>query len=336
MTGYAVIGAGPWGKNHVRVAAETEKAELKIVCDTDREVLADIEKKYSIDTTTDYKKVLASPEVDAVSICVPAKVHYKLAKEALGADKHVLVEKPFTLNSKDAEELIKLAREKRKVLAVGQIFRFDPTIRKLKEEIRKGAFGKIYFISLARLGLKNPRGDVGVIFNYATHDFDIMCDVLEQEYPKEITAVTTHPLGREYEDLAILTARFNDTLGYSQVSWLTPKKVREFMLLGEKKSASVDSINFDMEIFDSGIIADYDSFNQFRLITKEGPSRKLSVEKKEPLQEELKHFLECIKTGKEPINSGEVGLRTIKMAEAAIESAKRKCTVELNEKGDMK
>jgi len=330
-----VIGAGPWGKNHIRIYQEIENVSLKAVSDIKEDILKNLKQTSKFITTPDYKKIISDPSVDAVSICTPASMHFEIAKEALLAEKNVLVEKPLTINSKEAEELVEIAKEKGLILAVGQIFRFDPTILKIKQDIEKGDFGKVYSISLARMGLKNPREDVGAILNYAVHDLDIMCDVLGKEYPVELTATTAHPLKREYEDLAIISAKFDDgTLGYCQVSWLIPKKIREFWLIGEKKSAHIDPINLELEIFEAGIVPKYEDFGTFKLITKESKSHKPKIEKKEPLKEEIKHFIDCVENKKKPIICGGVGLRTIKMAEAALLSAKEKRTVKLDKNGD--
>lgn len=326
-TKIAVIGAGPWGKNHIRVYKELGTVDLKVISDLNKGLL---EKYKDIKTTTDYKEVLEDDSIEAVSICTPASTHYRLVKEFLQNGKNVLVEKPLTLNSKEAEELIEIADKNKLVLAVGNIFRFEPTIRRLKEEIKKGTFGKIYYISLSRMGLKKPRDDCGVVFNYASHDFDIMCDVVGEDVPKEITAIATHSLGRGYEDLAIVIAKFkNGVLGYSQVSWLPPKKIRDFWVIGEKKSAFVDTINFELKIYDSGIMPKYDDFGSFQLITKLGEEKTIKVEKYEPLKAEIEHFVECIKTGKKPINSGEVGLNVVKSIEIALESIKSKKSIEV-------
>jgi len=330
-----VIGAGPWGKNHVRVYHELKEVELKLVADLDESRLSQMKEKHGVATTRDYHDILNDSKIKAVSICVPASAHYKLTKEALLAGKDVLVEKPFTLDSKQAQELVDLSGQEKKTLAVGQVFRYDPAIAMIKEKIREGLFGKIYYLSLSRLGLKQPRSDVGAIFNYAVHDLDIMCDVLNQNYPKEITAVATYPLEREYEDLSVIVARFdNGTLGYTQVSWLTPKKYRDFWLIGEKRSANIDSMNHEAEVYESGIVPEYQDFKTFRHITKEGKSYKLIPERKEPLKEELLDFITSAKKGGVPRASGEVGLRTIKMVEAAIKSAAEKRTISLNENGD--
>jgi len=317
----AVIGAGPWGSNHIRIYQEIAGVELKTICDLDKKLLKN---HRNFRTVTDYKNILNDDEIKAVSICTPASTHFKTAKDCLEAGKHVLVEKPLTLSSKEAEYLIILAKKRNLVLAVGHIFRFEPTIRKLKEEIKKGTFGKIYYISLSRMGLKKPRNDCGVLFNYATHDLDIMCDVLGQKMPEEITGIATHSLGRKYEDLGIVIAKFkNDILGYSQVSWLSPKKIRDFWVIGEKRSAFVDTMNFELQIYDAGIVPQQSDFGTFQLVTKSGEVKKIKVERHEPLKKELEHFIECIQTGRKPINSGEIGLNTVKMVEYALESVKK-------------
>jgi predicted dehydrogenase len=166
--------------------------------------------------------------------------------------------------------------------------------------------------------------------NYAVHDFDIMADVLGHPLPEEVTATALHCLGRPFEDLAIVACRYpGGAMGYTQVSWLTPKKVREFWLVGERRSAAIDTMNLELEVYDAGITPQYDDFGTFRLITRQGEVRRPPVEKAEPLRLELAHFIECARTHKEPVASGEVGLNAVRVAEAALESARKKRTVRL-------
>lgn len=326
MINIAVIGAGPWGCNHIRIYNNLLDVELAYVVEKDPAIRKKITEQFGVTCITDYHDLLKG-RVDAFSICTPASTHYEIAKDALNARINVLVEKPLTLSPLDAAELVTLSKKQKKILAVGHVFRFDPAIRKVKEEIKKGTFGKIYYLSLSRLGLKKPREDVGAIFNYAIHDLDIMCDVLDQE-PKEITAVVTNSLGREFEDHAIVLVKFSDgAVGYSQVGWLTPKKLREFWIVGEKRSACIDPVNFEVEIFESGIVPEYNDFGTFRLITKEGMSYKPEFDKTEPLKEELKHFIDCINLGKEPINNGKIGAQAVKLASLALVSSKEKRSI---------
>ena len=333
-----VIGAGPWGKNHIRIYQEIENVRLKAVADINENMLKELKQAYKFEKTIDYKKIISDSSINAVNICTPASTHFKIAKEALLAEKNVLVEKPLATASKEAEELAEIAKEKKLVLAVGQVFRFDQNILEIKRCLKKGVFGKVRAVSLARKGLENPREDVGVIMDYAVHDLDIMCDVLGEDYPLEITATKAHQLKRKHEDSAIISTRFGSgTLGYCQVNWLIPKKMREFWLIGGKKIAHIGPINPELEIFESGILPKYgdsETFETFKPITKKGLSYKPKIDKKEPLKEELKHFIDCVENKKKPIIDGEVGLRTIKMAEAALLSAKEKRSVKLDENGD--
>lgn len=329
-----VIGTGPWGKNHIRVFHELKEANLKTVCDLDVKILEKIKSLYNVTITANYTEILRDAKIDAVSICLPASLHYKVVKEALNMGKNVLVEKPFTLNSKEAFELVGLAEKKKLVLGVGQIFRYEPTIAALKKEIAKGTFGKLYCLSQARMGLKKPRQDVGVIFNYAVHDIDIMCDILNKDYPNEITAITSYALGRVFDDHAIIVLKFDDVLAYTQVSWLIPQKIRELRLIGEKRSADLDIMNFEMEIFDSGIVPQYDSFGKFQLITKQGDSYKQKMEKEEPLKKELLDFITAIKQGGNMIADANVGFRAVRISEAAYQSAKEKRTIKLDKDGN--
>lgn len=332
MIKVAVIGAGAWGRNHVRIYRELEGAELSLVSDLNPEFMKGI----PCNTTSDYREILKDKSIGAVSVCTPASTHFQIASECLEAGKHVLVEKPMCLDSSSAGKLIKLAKGRGLTLMVGHTFRFDPTIRKAREEMENGAFGRIYYLSLSRMGLKVPREDCGVIFNYAVHDLDIMCDFLGRDFPDEISAVVTRSLGRKYEDLAVISARFGDVFAYSQVSWLSPVKVRDFWIVGEKKSAFVDTMKLELSIYDSGVKPSYDSFGAFQLITRSGSVSKPEFRKWEPLKMELSHFLDCIKTGETPIASGEVGLRAVKMAEAALKSSEGGRGVSLDGNGDVR
>ena len=327
MINIAVIGTGPWGKNHVRVYNEIDTANLKYVCDLNKDSLNKLKLKDYTKKTSDYKEVVNDPNVDGVSICVPASFHYKITKEFLCAGKNVLVEKPLCLSSKEAKDLIKIAENNKLHLMVGHIFRFNPAILKIKEIIKTGELGKIYFISLSRLGLTKPREDCGAILNYAVHDFDILCDILDKKLATEITANTTNCLNREFEDIAIISLKYGDVLGLIEASWLTPKKRRDLWIIGEKKSAYIDTINFEIQIYDSGIIPQYNSLGEFQHITHEGDIHKISTDNKEPLKSELEHFIECIKNDNIPLTNGYVGLRSILMAEIALKSAKEKRTI---------
>ena len=319
-----VIGAGVWGKNHIRILSEIEDVNLVKIADLEEKNL-NIAKTFKIQTTLDHKEILNDPEIAAVSICTPASTHYKLIKEALEANKHVLVEKPLALNSKDGEELVNLAKDKNKILMVGHIFRFNPGVLRLKEEIKKGTFGKVYFMYGSRMGLMTPRPDCGVIFDFALHDIDTFCFLLD-DIPMEVTTISNSYTRTDFDDVGFITLKFKDNvLANVGVSWLSPVKVRDLWLVGEKKSAKLDYLTQELEIFDKGVVdgsleEQYKSFGEFKLLTKQGDDYKPNIENKEPLKEEILHFIDCITNNKKPIVDGSVGLEIIKIIERAIKN----------------
>lgn len=327
MVRIGIIGTGTWGKNHVRVLNELEGAELSVVSDLDEKSLKRFRSIYNVKTTPDYGEVLADSDIDAVSICTPASTHYRIVKDALKAGKHVLVEKPLSLRSSQGQELTELAEKKGLTLMVGHIFRFHPAVLRLKEEIRKGTFGKIRFMYGSRMGLMTPRSDCGVITDFALHDIDMFCFLLDR-YPREITSVGSFYSNPEFEDIGFCTLRFNENIiANVGVSWLTPKKVRELWIVGDKKSGRIDFMSHGIEVFDRGIVPEYDSFGEFKLVTKEGDDIRLSVPNKEPLKEEISHFIDCVKNGSRPLVDGKQGNDIVRIIELAYVSLREKRSI---------
>ena len=322
-----VVGAGPWGENHIRNYCNLG---LDVwVADIDESRLKELKLKYPIKTTKDYKELLANEKILGASICAPASMHCRVALEFIDAKKHVLIEKPMALNVEDAKKIMDAARANGITVMVGHLFRYDSAINRIKEELKTGSFGKIYSIYTSRMGLKLPRNDVGATLNYAVHDIDIMCDILGEKYPEEITVVSSNNLGTLYEDLAIVAAKFNGgTLGYCQVGWLTPKKMRELIITGERKSAEIDTMNSRITIINERLEKNNESYS----IVKSA-SMELNIEKKEPLKEEIMDFIEGTQNQTTPKASGEIGLRTIKILTAGLLSAKEKRTVILDKCG---
>lgn len=327
MINMGVIGTGVWGKNHVRVISEIADANLVKISDVKGSNFDYLSSTFKINTTKDHKEILQDENIDAVSICTPVSRHYDLVKEALNAGKHVLVEKPITLDYKEAIELAELAKEKKLILMVGHIFRFNPAIHRLKEDIKKGVFGKIRFMYGSRMGLMTPRSDCGVIMDFALHDIDTFCFLLDG-YPNEVTCVGSFYKEDDFEDVGFITLRFGKKiLANVGVSWLTPKKVRDLWVIGEEKSASLDYLNQELNIYNKGIVPRYDSFGEFALVKREGDDHKPFIINKESLKAEVVHFLDCIKNKKKPIIDGFEGAKIIKIIDACYKSLKEKRTV---------
>jgi len=330
MVNVGVIGTGTWGKNHVRVCRELEGVNIIKIADQNQGYLNNLKRTFRVDITTNYKDIINDKKVDAVHICTPAFTHYALAKEALETGKHVFVEKPITLNSKDGEKLVKISEKENRILMVGHIFRFNPGVLKLKEEIKKGTFGEIRFMYGSRLGLMTPRSDCGVIFDFSLHDIDTACFLLDDD-PSEVCAVSSSYTNSRFEDVGFINLKFKkNILANIAVSWLTPKKIRELWIVGSEKCAKLDYLSQQLDIFDRGVIPKYDSFGAFKLITREGGEYRPFIENKEPLKEEINHFRECIEKGHRPLVDGKIGIKVVKIIEASYKSANENKVVEVN------
>ncbi|MEE9150442.1 MAG: Gfo/Idh/MocA family oxidoreductase [Thermoplasmata archaeon] len=325
MVKIAVIGTGYWGKNHVRAFNELRSEgvidELEI-CELDEKKAKEFSNIYHIPYTTDYNDLVNDDALDGVSIATPTATHFRLAEKFISAGKDVFVEKPMTTNSKEAEKLITLAEEKKTLLMVGHIFRHHSAVKELKKRIERGDFGRIYYLTSTRFSYRAPRLDMGVMFALAIHEVDIFCYLLKKDYPLEIMAQVSRFLQKDIEEVAFLVMRFeNDTVGYAFESWMTPVegKRRDLTIIGSKMSAKVNYLKpQELQLFDASIIPGEDG--AFRA-EYEG-SYTVPIPYKEPLKEEMKHFVECIKTREKPLSDMYAGKRAVEMIEIAFESAK--------------
>ena len=332
MTGIAVIGTGYWGKNHVRTYSELVSEgvidNVKI-CDLDEKRARELGEAFNIEYLTDYKELIADPNIDAVSIVTPSHTHYALAKEFMEAGKDVLVEKPMTMDSKEAEKLVKISNDTNQILMVGHIFRHHPAVKELKQRIDQGEFGKIQLISSNRLSFGAPRKDMGVIYALGVHEVDMFCYLMDKEYPDSIHTTASYALQSDIEETAMITMDFNKTKAYAFESWLMPAygKQRDLVVVGSEKTAKIDYLKpQELEVFDIRIAEqDFDGKTAFS-VENEG-SYTIPIPYAEPLKEELRHFIQCVNDRSTPISDGEIGLRAVRMAEAALESVKSGRTV---------
>ena len=323
----ALVGAGRFGSNHLRVLTELEKEKkcsLVGVIDSKLEVLEQIAKKHNIHTSTNPDDFL--DDVDAVDIVTPSDTHFNLCKKFLAAGKHVFVEKPLTTSYVEAKELLRLAIEQEKTLMVGHIFRYNSAVNKIKELIEKGELGQIYYMSGHFTGLKDPRLDGGALYTYTVHHIDIYNYLLEN-LPEEVSCCTGHFLGRnEFEDLAIISLRYpSGTLGIVEGSWLPPGKNRDLTVVGSKKSVTTDLLNQTLCLYDAYIKK---HGKQFKAI--DDGSTDIKLEFKEPLRLEILDFIRCIETGVEPLSNGQDASNSINIMENALKSAKLGKSVRLS------
>lgn len=327
MIKIGIIGTGYWGKHHIRIFSKLP-CQLVGIADIDK-TKESLAREYNIKFFTDFNKLLNT--VDAISIVTPPSTHFDIAKKALTVGKHVFIEKPFVLKRKEALELESLRKAKNLILMVGHIFLYHPAIIELKKIIEKGDLGQIYYIISQRLNLGIVRHDVNSLWNFAPHDLSIIIYLLGK-MPKEVECIGQSYLQNNLEDITFLTLKFsNKILAHIILSWLHPSKIRELTIVGSKKMAVFNDLNTNtpLTVYDKGIDrqrlgkdTQWKNFTDFKMKTRYGEIITPQVKSGEPLEFELEHFLNCIKTLSQPRSDGENGLKVITILEAATKSLK--------------
>lgn len=330
MINIAVIGCGYWGPNLIRNFSTTPGARLAAVCDLSAERLDQVRKQNpGLQTTTDYAALLAGGDVDAVAIATPVSSHFSLAKQALEAGKHVLVEKPMTATVAQAEELVALAAKKNLVLMVDHTFAYTSAVRKIKELVEGGDFGQLLYYDSVRINLGLFQHDVNVLWDLAVHDLAIMDFALGQE-PISVSATGLAHLAGQHEDVAYLTCFFESKLiAHFHLNWLSPLKIRRTIIGGDKKSVVYDDLepSEKLKIYDRSATVNEqsrESRNRTLVDYRMGDMWAPHLYPGEALRAESTHFVECIKQNKTPITDGQAGLRVVRILEAANESLKQR------------
>jgi len=316
-----VIGCGRWGPNHVRVFSQIRDAGVVACADLDSNRLEAIREQHPhVQVFQDYREMLQTAAVDAVVVAVPTRVHYPVVKAALAANKHVLCEKPLCTDSQAAAELVELAEARQRVLMTGHVFLFNSGIVKLKELVSSGDSGRIYYLRALRTNLGPVRRDVNSVFDLATHDIAIFNWVLNSR-PESVSAVGGQFLQEGVEDVAFISLRYpNHVLGHIQVSWLDPKKLREIVVVGDKKMVIWDELEpaGPITIYDKTVVRqeNYEDFGQFQLLAREGDITIPKVRLEEPLKVQSRFFLKCVGEGRLPMGDGTFAVDVVKVLEA--------------------
>ncbi len=312
----AVVGAGNMGKHHARVYTELKGSNLVAIVDTNGKAKEDA-KRLGCNFYKSCNELIENEKPDAVSVCVPTSMHHKIASELIQAGVNVLIEKPISSSVSEANNLVDLSKKHNVKLMVGHIERYNPAVQKLKEIIKAGQLGEITSLLARRVGLFPPQiKDMNVIIDLAVHDIDIFGYLLEKQ-PIEIFSNSGKAIGNR-EDYASILLKYNGASGLIEANWITPVKIRLLNVTGTKGYAELNYITQNLVVHESNYEKGHDQFGDFVLKFGEPRRTEVHVEKQEPLKLELQHFLECIKSNKTPITSGEDALKTLDIALKAI------------------
>jgi len=322
--GVAVAGLGTWGPNLTRCLATARGARLAALCDVDPRRLAVAATRFpGVRTCPDLETCLKDPSVQAVILAVPAALHERTALKALRAGRHVLVEKPIATTLAGARRMDAEARRRRLVLGVGHTFEYHPAVAAIRTLLRRRALGRMHYILSRRLSMGSVRTDVDALWNLAPHDVSILTDVLGGG-PRWVSARGGAWLSRGLADLVTMEMGFpGNVLAQVQVSWLFPLKVRETILVGEKRMMVFNDVaaGRTLQLYDRSARDLYPrSFGEFRRASRSAEGRVLTVPAAEPLAVEVQDFVDACRTGRPMRANAGRGILVTAVLEAASRS----------------
>lgn len=326
MTSVGIVGCGYWGPNIIRNFYALKSVDFRWACDLVPENLGRVNSQYpTIKTTKDYTELLSDTSLDAIIIATPVETHFKLAKLALEAGKHVLIEKPMTATVEESKELIALAKKQKRVLMVDHTFIYTGAVKKMRDMMEKGEMGQILYFDSVRINLGLIRHDINVIWDLAPHDIAIMLHLIGKR-PISVAASGVCQIGNTQEEVGYVTVKFPDNIiGHVHVSWLSPVKVRKIMVGGSDKMVIYDDVEptEKIKIYDKGVHITPEMKRKetpFNPIYRAGDILIPKIDQDEALLVEAQHFIQCIESNAQPITDGEAGLAVVEILEATTKS----------------
>ena len=324
MISVAVIGAGHWGPNLIRNFHNGITSKVAVVVDAKPERLKALSSRFpDVEMSSDAERVFKDSTIDAVVIATPTATHHAVCKRALEAGKHVLVEKPIAANLKDADDLVSLGEKQGVTLMVGHVFLFNPAVQRVKKMLDAGELGRVYYISMVRTNLGPIRQDVNASWDLASHDISIV-DYWLGGCARAASAVGGTYINPGVEDVVFATLKYpHGILVNLHASWLNPRKGRDITVVGDKRMLTFDDMNMQepIRVYDKGVLDEktagvVDTFASFRASLRDGEIVIPRVAMGEPLKSECDHFLDCIKSKKQPVAHGRLGANVVRTLEA--------------------
>ena len=326
----AQIGCGYWGPNLLRNFTALTSCEVSNLVETAEERKSFVSKNHpDVRTDLSFEQILQDDSIDGLVIATPAGLHFEQAKQALAANKHVLVEKPMAQSVREVDELITIARERKMVLMSGHTFIYNSAVEYIKQSIRKGDLGDVRYLYSQRLNLGRIRSDVDALWNFAPHDVSIIQYLLEDQTPEEVSSKGMSFIQKGIDDVVFLNIRYPHSLANVHVSWLDPIKVRKIVVVGSEKMIVYDDVSEDkIVIHDKGIdkfsklgaSMDFDIPRPFSFKYRSGDIFVPQLDYVEPLRKEAEEFIACIRQGKEPKTGAKHTREVIRILEMATPS----------------
>jgi len=317
-----LVGIGYWGKNILR---NLLTLDVKCTaCDFNKELIHTRKQEFpGAQYTLKYDDILSNKEIKAVIIATPASTHFELAKQLINAQKDILVEKPLALDLAQGRELEKLAKLNKKILMVGHILYYHPAICKIKELIDEGALGNIQYIYSNRLNIGKLRTEENILWSFAPHDISAMLMFMGEE-PSKVSGFGASYINKEIYDITVTTLNFsNGVKGHIFVSWLHPYKEQKFIIVGSKAMVVFDDLTREKIFIYPHKIKWIDSKTP---VAQKAEHYTVVIENKEPLREELLHFIDCVKNRKLPRTDAAEGVRVLKVLKSVEKSLLRHST----------
>ena len=317
-----VIGAGAWGRNHVRTFAGMPEVELVAVCDVNPERCAQIERAYpGVHVTAESDDLLS--RVDAVVIAAPARSHAPLGHQAVAAGVPALIEKPFALSVADAERLADTAAKAGVPILAGHLLEYHPAVERLRQMIVDATLGDLYYLYSTRVNLGQVRPDENALWSFGPHDVSVALYLLG-EVPTSVTAQGRSYLQAGIEDIVFLHLTFaSGVVAHAHMSWLDPHKERQLTVVGARQMAIFDDMESreKLRIYDKGVTRppEYASYGE-SLAIREGDIFIPRLPNTEPLAAELRHFVRVVQHGESPRTDAQDGIRVVQVLEAASRS----------------
>jgi len=317
-----VIGAGAWGKNHVRTVATLADAELAAVCDADPKTRERLTRQYPAAHITGEVADLVG-RVDAVVIASPAATHARVALQCVEAGKPCLVEKPFALSTADADAVARAAAARDVPVLAGHLLVFHPAVERLRTLVQGGDLGRIYYLYGLRVNLGQVRADENALWSFGPHDVSVALYLLG-EAPVRVAAHGKSYLQPKVEDVVFLTMEFGSgVLAHVQLSWLDPHKERKLTVVGATKMVVFDDMEAreKLRIYDKGVERppEYASYGE-ALSIREGDIFIPKIPNVEPLAAELGHFVRVARRTEPPRAAAADGVAVVKVLDAATRS----------------